>query len=387
MSKDKASEELVKTIEERQQQKKIDKNINETIKKIERKSKEIKYYSPERILRMRDLDNLKPAIYLINTNRSAGKTFSFLKLVLQNFKDSGKQVALLYRHSYELKSCGAIFTDVLSLNPELGISIKSVPHANGLFYEMFLDEVSFGFALTLNNPDALKKYSPLFAHVDDMIFDEYQTETGKYLPKEIDKFQSLYLTVARGGGKQSRHVNVYLLGNNVTLMNPYYIQFGIHKRLRTDTKFMKGNGWVAEFGFNESASREIKSNAFFQAFADESYMSYSTENVYLSDSSIFVGKLKGRSKYLFTILHDNTNYGVREFYDDGMMYVSKNFDPSCATKVTFKPSDHNQNTMMLNHYSYLWKNIKDSYQKGWLRFDDLKTKSDIFDILAIDLYK
>jgi hypothetical protein len=345
------------------------------------------YYNPDKILRLRDLEGLKPAIYLINTNRSAGKTFSFLKKSLEDFKKKGSQVALLYRHSYELNSCADIYSDVLRLNPDLGSNMVSSSHAKGLFYELVLDDKPFGYALSLNNPDALKKYSPLFAEVENMIFDEYQTETGKYLSKEIDKFQSLYLTVARGGGKQSRHVNVYLLGNNVTLMNPYYIQFGIHKRLKNDTKFMRGIGWVAEFGFNESASREIQSNSFFQAFKDEGYMAYSTENVYLSDSSIFVGKISGRSKYLFTILHESTYYGVREYYDKGIMYISKQPDTSCKTIITFKASDHNQNTMMLSHYSYLWKNIKEAYQKGWLRFDDIKTKNDIFDILGVDLYK
>lgn len=348
---------------------------------------EQKYYNPEKILRLRDLDGLKPAIYLVSTNRSAGKTFSFLKRSLENFKKNKTQVGLIYRHSYELNSCGSIFSDVMRQYPELSGEITVSSHAKGLFYEMLMDGETLGYALSLNNPDALKKYSPLFAKVEDMIFDEYQTETGKYLPKEIDKFQSLALTVARGGGKQSRHVNFYLLGNNVTLMNPYYIQFGIHKRLKTETKFMRGNGWVAEFGFNESASQQIRSNSFFHAFKDEGYMAYSTENVYLSDSSIFVGKISGRSKYLFSIAHESSLYGVREYYDKGIMYISKQCDPSCKMVITFKASDHNQNTMMLSHYSYLWKNIKEAYYKGWLRFDDIKTKNDIFDILGVDLYK
>ena len=71
------------------------------------------YYNPEKILRLRDLENIKPAIYLINTNRSAGKTFSFLKKSLEDFKKDGSQVALLYRHSYELNSCADIYSDVL----------------------------------------------------------------------------------------------------------------------------------------------------------------------------------------------------------------------------------------------------------------------------------
>jgi hypothetical protein len=365
ISKDRASEKLFKAMS----------------------NKETKYYNPEKILRMRDLENLKPAIYIISTNRSAGKTFSFLKKVLEDFKKDGKQFGLIYRHKYELNSSASLFDDVQRLYPELRGTITTVSYANGLFYELIMDEKTIGWSFSMNSPDALKKHSPKFSQIEQMIFDEYQTESGKYLDKEIEKFQSLYLTIARGGGRQSRHVNVYMLGNNVTLMNPYFIKFDIHKRLKTDTKFMRGNGWVAEFGFNESASQEIRSNAFYQAFKDEGYMAYSTENVYLSDASIFVGKISGRSKYLFTILHESTLYGVREYYDKGILYISKQPDNSCKQVITFKASDHNANTMMLSHYSYLWKNIKDAYQKGWLRFDDIQTKNDVFDILGVDLFK
>lgn len=364
-NKDKASEQLYKTL-----------TNNATI-----------YYNPKRLLEMKDLEGLKPAIYIVSKNRSAGKTFAFLKKFLEDFKKDGTQFGLIYRHKYEISSSAELFDDIQRMNPELRGDITTVSYSGGLFYELKMDDKTLGWSFSMNSPDALKKHSPKFSQIKQMFFDEYQTESGKYLDKEIEKFQSLYLTIARGGGSQSRHVDVYMCGNNVTLMNPYFIKFGIHKRIKSDTKFMRGNGWVAEFGFNKSASNAIKSNSFFQAFKDEAYMAYSTENVYLSDASIFVGKISGRARYLFTIVHENTVYGVREFFDKGIMYISKQPDNSCKQVITFKASDHNANTMMLSHYSYLWKNIKDAYYKGWLRFDDIQTKNDIFDILGVDLFK
>lgn len=345
------------------------------------------YYNPQKILSMKDLDNEEPAIYMITNNRSAGKTTSFLKLSLEHFKKTGRKTILLYRYQYELSSAYQIYNGVLNLFPELGTEVKALPHARGMFYEIFLDDESFAFALYLGNPDSLKKYSALFSEVDYIIMDEFQTETGKYLPKEVEKLQSLYLTIARGGGEQSRHVKVFLLGNMVSIMNPYFIQFDIHKRLKQDTNFMRGSGWVAEFGFNKSASDSIKNNPFFKAFAKEDYMSYSTEKVYLHDADVFIEKPKGRAKYICTIIHDGVAYGVREYFDEGIVYISKKPDKSCKQVITFKASDHNQNTIMLNHYSYLWKNIKDAFNNGYLRFDDMKSKSAIFDILSIDLYK
>lgn len=347
----------------------------------------MKYYNPNKILSIKDLDGEQPSIYIVTTNRSAGKTTSFLKKSLEDFNKDKSQIVLMYRYKYELKASADIYKDVLNLYPDLGEEMKCVPHADGLYYELFLDNESFGYAVSLANPDALKKYSPIFSKVKQIIFDEFQTETGKYLPKEIKKFQSTYLTIARGGGSQSRKVLVYMLGNMVSIMNPYFIQFGIHKRVKNNTNFLRGNGWVAEFGFNASASNEIKKNGFFKAFENDDYMNYSTEKVYLHDADVFVNKPKGRAKYICTLIHDGVQYGVREYFDEGIVFVSKKPDKSCKQLITFKASDHNQNTIMLNHYSFLWKNIKDAFNNGYLRFDDLQSKSAIFDILAVDLYK
>ena len=349
---------------------------------------ESKYYDIHKILDKKDLEGKEPSIYMITSNRSGGKTTSTLKYSLELFKNNRRKTILLYRHKYELNGANLIYKDVLNMYSEYGEEMTILSHSGGTFYELFLDGTSFGYAVSLSNPDVLKKYSPLFADVDIIIMDEFQKEDGKYLNKEVEKLQSVYLTVARGGGEQSRQVKVFLLGNMVSLMNPYFVFFGIHKRLRDNTKFIRGNGWVAQFTYIESASKSIQNNGFFRAFKDESYMNYSVgDNVYLYDSRVFIEQPKGKSKYLFTIIHDKTAYAVREFFNDGIVYVSKKIDPKCKMQVTFKANDHTQNTMMLNHYCFLWKNIKDAYQQGYLRFDDIKSKNAIFDILGVDLYK
>lgn len=345
------------------------------------------FYNPDIILSKTDLNGENPSIYLISGNRSAGKTTGFLKKSLEWFKESGKQTILLYRYRYELNSAHEIYKDVLNIYPDLGTEMTSVSKAQGLFYELVLNEKTFGYAIALTNVDAMKKYSPLFADCEFVIFDEFQKEDGKYLPKEIEKFQSILVTVARGGGQMSRKIKVFLLGNLVSIMNPYFINLGIHKRLKKDTHFMRGNGWIAEFIYNANASKAIKENGIFKAFASENYMTYSTENVYLHDALVFCDKPKGKSRYICTIIHDGTSYGVREYYEDGILYVSHKADSSCRTVITFKANDHNQNTIMLNKYSFVWKYLKDAFNNGYLRFDDIKSKSAIFDILAVDLYK
>ena len=57
------------------------------------------------------------------------------------------------------------------------------------------------------------------------------------------------------------------------------------------------------------------------------------------------------------------------------------------TIIAFNANDHDQITMLINRKDYLWKNIRDAFNKGYLRFDDAETKNMIFEILGIDLYK
>lgn len=347
------------------------------------------FYDSTELLKKKDLDGEKPSIYMIISNRSGGKTTHFLKKSLELFKEKHRKTILLYRRNYELPASGLVYSDVLKLFPEYGKEIETRPIAKGLFYELFLDGESMGFSISLNNVDSLKKYSPLFSDCDLFIFDEFLTENGQYLPHEVENLQSVLITCARGGGEQSREIELFMLSNRTSLLNPYFIYFGIHKRLREDTHFMRGHGWIAEFTFIKSASEAIKKNGIYKAFNNEknAYMNYSTETVYLKDTSAFIEHISGKNQYLFTFIYEGDYFSIREYVDIGILYVSEKIDKNFKTVISFKPNDHNQNTILLSRYSSLWKYVKEAFNGGFLRFDSLKAKNAIFDILSIDLYK
>ena len=345
------------------------------------------YYNPLRLLTEHDSDDELPGIIGSCSNRSAGKTTAFQIASLILFKEFGCQVIYLYRYQYELNAIGSIFEDTLSLYPQFGKEVTAKPVAKGLFYSMYLDDVPLGYAISLNNPDALKKYSPMFANTYFIIMEEFQTESGAYLNNEIGKLQSILTSVSRGGGKQSRFMRLILLSNNVSLMNPYFIFLGVYRNYQKGTKFLHGKGYVFEFAFNESASKAMEENRLLKAFRNSDYLTAMSRDSYLIDASTFIQKPKGRSKYLFTIVYSGDHYGVWEYYEEGFIYVSSKYDKTFKTIVAFNAADHTQNTVMLSHYDYLWTNIKEAYEKGFLRFSDMKAKSVILEILAVDMYK
>ena len=95
--------------------------------------KQIKYFDIHEALNKTDLDGKEPSIYMITSNRSAGKTTGCLKEQLEDFKDNGRKGMLFYREKYEIKACHEIYTDVLKLYPNLGEEMTSERRADGLY--------------------------------------------------------------------------------------------------------------------------------------------------------------------------------------------------------------------------------------------------------------
>ena len=200
------------------------------------------YYDGTKLLSLNDINGNKPELYLCTTNRTGGKTTYFGRLLINRFLDKGEMFGLIYRFNYELDDCAdKFFKDIGKLFFQDKV-MTNKRRASGIYHELFLDNVSCGYALSLNSCDQLKKYSHLFNDIKRMLFDEFQSESNHYCNDEVRKFISLHTSVARGNGEQIRYVPVFMLSNPVSIINPYYTELGISNRLRDDTKFLKGDG-------------------------------------------------------------------------------------------------------------------------------------------------
>ena len=329
-----------------------------------------------------DLNGEKPEIYICTSNRNGGKTTYFSRLCVNRFLDKGEKFCLIYRFNYELDDCAnKFFKDIKGLFFE-DYNMKSERRASGIFHELFINDMPCGYAISLNSADQLKKYAHLLSDVARMLFDEFQSETNHYCSDEVKKLISVHTSIARGQGKQIRYVPVYMVGNPVSIINPYYVELGISSRLRDDTKFLKGIGYVMEQGFVEAASKAQKESAFNRAFANNDYIAYSAENVYLNDSKSFIELPVGRSRYLATLKYEGSEYAIREYPEEGIIYCDNKPDKTFKTKLTVTTKDHNINYVMLKRNDFFIMNMRFFFEKGCFRFRDLKCKEAVLKTLA-----
>lgn len=332
-----------------------------------------KYYNGGKLLNMTDLNGNKPEIFIVAGNRSAGKTTYFSRKIVRDFINDGKQFILLYRYNYQTENCeSSFFGNLQTFFPDQFMTAKN--RMRGAYRELFLNKKTCGYAIALNKSDVIKTISSMFYNVEQILFDEFQTE-GSYCDNEISKFISVHMSVARGHGKQSRYVPVYMCSNFSSLLNPYYATLGISERLRTDTKFMRGNGWAIEINKNKHAIDEQTNSIFMSAFKDALYYKHAIDNMYMNDNVKFIENISGNNNYLCTIKYNGELFSLREYHSPHVLYVSNSIDPQNPRRISVTDDDLEQNYVMKQQYSYLVTLCRNFYQWGLVRFQNLNSKN------------
>lgn len=341
-----------------------------------------KYYDGAKLLSMKDINGKRPEIFICTTNRTGGKTTYFSRLLVKRFLEGKGKFCLIYRYNYELDECASkFFKDIQTLFFK-DYTMRSEKRAKGIYHELFLDERSCGYAVSLNSADQLKKYSHLFSDVSRMLFDEFQSETSHYCSDEIKKFLSIHTSMARGQGEQNKYLPVYMISNPVSIINPYYVEMGISERLNSSTKFLRGDGFVLEQGYVDSAAKAQKESGFNRAFAKNSYTAYAAEALYLNDNKAFVEQPKGKSYYVCTLKYKGTYFGIREYPELGVIYCDTSADMTFSLRVTVTTDDHEINYIMLKRNDVLISNLRFLFERGCFRFKDLRCKEAVLKALS-----
>ena len=340
------------------------------------------YYDGTKLLSLTDINGNRPEIYMCTTNRTGGKTTYFGRLVVNRFLDKREKFGLLYRYNYELDDCAEkFFKDIGELFFN-GYTMTSKKRAKGIYHDLYLNGEPCGYAVSINSADQVKKNSHFFSDVKRLIFDEFQSESNTYCPNEIKKFISVHTSMARGQGEQNRYLPVYMLSNPVSIINPYYVELGISSRLTDETRFLRGDGFVLEQGFVESAADAQKSSGFNKAFARNSYVAYSSESVYLNDNKAFVDRPQGVGRYMATLKYNGQTYGIREFAEAGVIYCDDRADETFPLKITVTTDDHELNYVMLKRNDLFLFNLRYYFERGCFRFKDLRCKEAVLKSLS-----
>ena len=310
---------------------------------------------------------------MVLSNRGGGKTFHFTRWGIDDFKKSGNQCVWVRRYQTEIDEMllnGKFFDAVRKYYPNDELTIEgNLGKVNG--------EVAFYF-IALSTSRQLKSNN--YPDVNKIIFDEFIIDKGRvtYLKAEVEVFLDLYETVAR----LRDNVRAVLLANAITVVNPYFLFWNIKPDPK---KRFTVNGQVCIEMFTDADFIEQKRRTRFgQLVQGTRYSDYSIDNRWLLDTETFIEPKSPDAEFMIGMKYNGTMYGFWCDYKRGLIYVTKQYDPSSYNLYCLTKDDHEPNLLLI-------KDLRDAkrvqrvvyaFRHGLLRFSDMTVKTQFFEYIG-----
>ena len=309
--------------------------------------------------------------------RGVGKSYGAKKYVANHFLKKGKQFVYLRRYKTELKQAMMkngvpIFFDQIKNDPTM--KNHKLSNKNDT---MYIDDKLCGFAMPLSVANILKSSS--YEDVDTIIFDEFIIDKGNYhyLQNEVIQLLDVIETVAR-----LRDIRVFFLGNAISITNPYFTFFDLTLPYNSDIKTFK-DGLIVVNYIKNIKYREVKKSTRFGKLIDGTeYGKYAIDNEFLRDSKAFIKKKTKTCKFYFILVLNSKYYGVWCDYQNGLMFISYDYDPNCPILFSINPDDHNENTLLIRcRTSPFFKSLIEHYRVARLCFENQQIKNNVMQFL------
>ena len=321
------------------------------------------YYNPNKLLSYNKLMNA------VIGARGFGKSYAFKKYPINRFIKKGEQFIYVRRYKSELKKVGTYFDDV---HPEFRNHSLIVKGRT-----FIIDDEVAGYAIPLSTWQSEK--SNAYPNVTTIIFDEFirQKDKSGYLPNEVEAFLNLVDTVIR----TRDNVRIILLSNATTVVNPYFLYFGITPD--TNKRFTSKGEIIVEIANSTDFMDFRKETAFGRLITGTEYANMAVKNEFTEDTDVFIEKRSKRSKFKFNITYEGKVYGIWLDVPSGLMYVSTAHDPSSKYSYVLSKDEMDEGSIYMRGYrqSYHLTNLVDFFKLGALRFDNQIVKTKMYEMM------
>ena len=324
------------------------------------------WYDKGQLLSFRKLLN-----FLVG-HRGVGKSYDFKKWCLNDFIKNGNQFIWVRRYKTELKKLKNFYDDIFQEFKGHKLEIKG--------NEFLIDGKTSGWFLALSISTSFK--SVPFPKVDKIVFDEFLIDktTYRYLSDEVYILLDLVETVFRS---RDNVRGVFLIGNNITWANPYFLHFKV-PIMKNRRFWTSGEICVESFKDQEFIDKKLKTR--FGRLVSENardYMEYAIENKSLLDNDTFIERRPPQARFKCCIQYNGKTYGFWLDNKNGLYYCSKEYDPYTRNIYTLTREDHTPNALLIKNVSSTYiKDIVWCFRTGNVRFDDIQVKSVCFEMFS-----
>lgn len=315
--------------------------------------------------------------------RGVGKTYGAKRKAIRDYFAKGEQFIYLRRYNTELKGIRTTFmADIRHEFPEhlfrsYGdlIQTRSVADVEN-------DEKTpwdtMGYFVALSKGQQKKSVS--YHDVKTIIFDEFIIERGviHYIASEVKVFNDFYSTVDRYKDK----TKVFFLANSISIMNPYFIEWDIAPKLKTEWITNKKGFIVAHFPQSDAFMGEVYATKFGQFIQDSEYADYAVGSEFSDNNSALIRSKTSNARYNCTI---ETKTGTFSLWIDQkaqgapIFYVTSKH-PKHQFLWTLLPERMNESRVLIDYSDKTLQYLRTGYSRAKVFFDKPQTRNSFIGI-------
>lgn len=305
--------------------------------------------------------------------RGNGKTYAAKKLVISKAIKNEHEFIYLRRYSSELKNIDNWFSDIAYEFPDYVFRVNG-GRAQMKHIDDALDKKipwkTIGYFVPLSKGQHYK--SVPFPDVHWIIYDEFIIETGSihYLPAEVKSFMDFYSTVDRW---QDR-VRVLFLGNTLSVMNPYFLEFDIRPAEGVEFITRSDNFLVAQFTDSELFREGVYKTRFGKFIRESEYGDYSVEGVFVDNSDSMVGTKGSEYNYAYTIVSKKGKFSVWFTKSFEQAHISEKIPPNQIEWV-LDPSLMAENRRLVTSSFTMISMVRGLFSKGNVSFSSPQARN------------
>jgi hypothetical protein len=191
-------------------------------------------------------------------------------------------------------------------------------------------------------------------------------------------FLEFYETIAR----LRDNVRAVFVANSISVVNPYFLFWNV--KLDRAKRFTIKEHIAIEIIKDSEYIQAKKNTRFGKMLEGTTYGKYAIENEFLRDNDIFIEQKTPKASFTCGLKYNGKYYGFWVDFDQGLMYVNEQYDPSSWALYAITKEDHAPNLLLIKELRNARhiKRIVDCFQLGLLRFSDMTVKNQFYELIA-----
>lgn len=313
--------------------------------------------------------------------RGVGKTFGAKHKAVKSAIKDGAQFIYLRRYKDELKKTkDSFFADLIAENSFPDWDFQVIGYLAQMAPSSTRDEkkrkwVTIGYFIALSTGQSVKGVS--YPLVRTIIFDEFIIEKGmvQYLPDESTVFTNFYSTVDRYKDK----TRVFFLANSVSIMNPYFIKYGIKPDETGEYQQYADNFIVCHFADSKDFQNDVYRTRFGKFIHGTDYADYAVGSEFKDNHDGLIGGKTADAKYMYTLETRAGSFSVWLDYSESCYYIQDK-RPKNEHVMTLLADQLGEGKTLLFTSDRLIQDLRTAFKNGRAYFDSPQGRNAFIEI-------